>query len=115
MQVSHTYHFDFEHPVQKLLSVVADTVRWGEAAGFPKYRVREDLQPDGSVRVTGSIDVYGFTVSWEELPADWIFWRSGMESCCPRSSFLILVIFFRKTAKGASVSSAISNSFSRRF
>lgn len=71
MQVSDTHHFDFDHPLGKLRSSVADTVRWGEAAGFSRYRVDEVLQPDGLARVTGCIDLYGFTVSWQEPPAEW--------------------------------------------
>ena len=58
MQVSHTYHFDFDHPVEKLWSVVADTVRWGEPPAElapEQYRLRTleaggevDLDRDGN-------------------------------------------------------------------
>jgi class 3 adenylate cyclase len=75
MLISQTYHFEFDHPAEKLWSVVADTARWGEAVGLPKYQVREDLQEDGSVKVTGLIVVAGFTISWEEPPVDWIAGR----------------------------------------
>ena len=75
MLVSRTYQFDFPHPADRLWAVVADTARWGEAVGFPKYQVREDLQPDGTVKVTGFIDLCGFRVSWEEPPVDWIAGR----------------------------------------
>ena len=75
MLVSRTYQFDFAHPADRLWAVVADTARWGEAVGFPKYQVREDLQPDGTVKVTGFIDLCGFRVSWEEPPVDWIAGR----------------------------------------
>jgi hypothetical protein len=70
--VSRTYHFDFDHPVDKLWAVVSDTPRWGEASGFPKYQVSEQLQTDGTVKVFGKIKMAGMTISWEEPPVNWI-------------------------------------------
>jgi len=70
--VSRTYHFDFDHPVDKLWAVVSDTPRWGEASGFPKYQVSEQLQTDGTVKVFGKIEVAGMTIRWEEPPVNWI-------------------------------------------
>ena len=72
MLVSRTYHFDFDHPVDKLWAVVSDTPRWGEASGFPKYQVSEQLQTDGTVKVFGKIKMAGMTISWEEPPVNWI-------------------------------------------
>ena len=72
MLVSRTYHFDFDHPVDKLWAVVSDTPRWGEASGFPKYQVSEQLQADGTVKVFGRIKMAGMTVRWEEPPVNWI-------------------------------------------
>ena len=37
MLISRSYQFDFDHPLDKLWSVVSDTPRWGEASGFPRY------------------------------------------------------------------------------
>jgi class 3 adenylate cyclase len=70
--ISRTYHFDFDHPVDKLWAVVSDTPRWGEASGFPKYQVSEQLQEDGRVLVFGTIDIAGMTIRWEEPPGNWI-------------------------------------------
>jgi class 3 adenylate cyclase len=72
LSLSRSYHFEFDHPVDKLWAVVADTPRWGEASGFPKYQASEVLQPDGSVRVFGKIEIAGFSLDWEEPPANWI-------------------------------------------
>ncbi|MDH3451102.1 MAG: hypothetical protein OEN20_01695, partial [Gammaproteobacteria bacterium] len=70
--ISARYEFEFAHPVDKLWSVVADTPRWNEAAGVPKYTAREETQPDGSVKVFGRLVMAGRTIEWEELPVNWI-------------------------------------------
>jgi hypothetical protein len=70
--VSRHYHFEFDHPVAKLWSVVSDTPRWGEASGFPRYQASESLQPDGRVRVFGKLEIAGMTLAWEEPPVNWI-------------------------------------------
>ena len=70
--VSRQYHFDFEHPVAQLWSVVSDTPRWGEASGFPRYLASEELQPDGTVKVSGELQIAGMTLTWEEPPVNWI-------------------------------------------
>ena len=72
MIVSRHYHFDFDHPVDKLWAVVSDTPRWGEASGFPRYQASEALQPDGRVKVFGQIEIAGMTIAWEEPPVNWI-------------------------------------------
>ena len=72
MLISRSYQFDFDHPVDKLWAVVSDTPRWGEASGFPKYQVREQLQDDGRVQVFGTIGIAGMTITWEEPPVNWV-------------------------------------------
>jgi len=52
--------------------VVSDTPRWGEALGFPRYQVSEELLPDGRVRVLGSLAFAGMNIEWEEPPANWV-------------------------------------------
>ena len=71
-EVSKTFNFDFHHPVDRLWSVVADTPRWGEASGFPKYQSSEQLQADGTVKVFGEVSIAGMNLCWEEPPANWI-------------------------------------------
>jgi len=73
--LSRTYNFDFDHPVDKLWELVSDTPRWGEASGFPKYLVSETLQADGTVRVSGKIEIAGMTLNWEEPPVNWVAQR----------------------------------------
>lgn len=72
MQISRHYQFEFDHPVDRLWALVSDTPRWGEASGLPRYRASEELQPDGTVTVTGDVDIAGVGITWEELPADWM-------------------------------------------
>ena len=72
MRISKSYRFDFDHPVDRLWALVSDTPRWGEASGFPKYQVREELQDDGTVRIFGSSKLAGISLNWEEPPVDWV-------------------------------------------
>ncbi len=72
MQVSRQYRFEFDHPVERLWAVVSDTPRWGEASGFPRYQVREELQPDGTVKVFGETRIGRYQLAWEEPSADWV-------------------------------------------
>ena len=72
MQVSRQYHFEFEHPVDKLWAIVSDTPRWGEALGSPRYQASERLLPDGTVEISGQVELAGFQVEWIEPPVNWI-------------------------------------------
>ena len=71
-EISKTFKFDFNHSVDKLWSIIADTPRWGEASGFPKYQSTEQLQADGTIKVFGEVSIAGMNLSWEEPPANWI-------------------------------------------
>lgn len=71
-EISKTFVFQFDHPVDKLWSIVADTPRWGEASGFPKYQSTEQLQADGTIKVFGEVTIVGLNLVWEEPPANWI-------------------------------------------
>ena len=64
-EISKTFKFDFNHSVGKLWSIVADTPRWGEASGFPKYQSTEQLQADGTIKVFGEVSIAGMNLSWE--------------------------------------------------
>lgn len=72
MLISRTSHFDFDHPADRLWAIVSDTPRWSEASGLPKYQVSEQLQPDGTIKVVGNLEVVGMTLTWEEPPVNWI-------------------------------------------
>ena len=71
--ISKTFCFAFNHPVNKLWSIVTDTPRWGEASGFPKYQSTEQLQADGTVKVFGKAAIGRWDLCWEEPPASWIY------------------------------------------
>jgi class 3 adenylate cyclase len=71
-EISKSFAFDFGHPVKKLWSIVADTPRWGEASGFPKYQSSEQLQADGTIKVFGEVTIAGMNLVWEEPPANWV-------------------------------------------
>ncbi len=71
-EISKTFEFGFKHPVDKLWSIIADTPRWGEASGFPRYLSTEELQPDGTIKVFGEVSIAGINLSWEEPPANWV-------------------------------------------
>lgn len=72
MQLSQHYDFDFDHPIETLWALVADTPRWGEASGLPRYQVGEQLQADGTVKVTGNLEIAGISLAWDEPPVNWI-------------------------------------------
>jgi class 3 adenylate cyclase len=72
VQLSKQYDFDFAHSIETLWAIVADTPRWGEASGLPRYQASEQLQPDGSVKVFGKLEFAGIGLAWEELPANWL-------------------------------------------
>jgi class 3 adenylate cyclase len=71
-EIRKTFQFDFNHSVDKLWSIVADTPRWGEASGFPRYQSTEQLQSDGTIKVLGEVSIAGMNLSWEEPSANWI-------------------------------------------
>lgn len=69
---SRTFHWQFENPAQAVWPILADTVRFNEAAGLPRYEVLETLQDDGSVRFEGRMKAGPFTIAWREIPVNWV-------------------------------------------
>ena len=67
-----TWHWEFSHSPAEVWPLIADTVRFNEAAGFARYPVEERPQPDGSVRYFGHSRIGGFSLAWEEIPSNWI-------------------------------------------
>ena len=49
-------------PAEAVLAALADTARFNEAGGLPRHRVREEPQPDGSVRFLATARVGPFTL-----------------------------------------------------
>jgi hypothetical protein len=54
---SHTsrFHWRFDRPAAAIWPLLADTVRFNEAAGLPRYEVIETPQSDGTVRFEGRL------------------------------------------------------------
>jgi class 3 adenylate cyclase len=65
-----TWHF--EQPPERIWPALADTARFNEAAELPKHVMREEPQPDGSVRYRGAAKVGPFRLAWRELPVEWV-------------------------------------------
>lgn len=65
----------FAVPPEKLWPLLADTARINEAAGLPKHRIEEALQPDGTVIYTGRAKFGPFEISWRDVPMEWVTGR----------------------------------------
>jgi eukaryotic-like serine/threonine-protein kinase len=51
---------------------VADTDRFNKAVGLAPVTFTDEPRPDGLVKRTGHIRVLGMSVSWRELPFEWV-------------------------------------------
>ena len=65
-----TWEFDAEP--MAVWTVLADTARFNEAAGFPKHEIVERKEPDGGVSYIGTAKISGFNVSWRDIPLEWL-------------------------------------------
>ncbi|PJK31283.1 hypothetical protein CVT23_02145 [Minwuia thermotolerans] len=87
----------FDHPVETVWPALADTARFNEAAGFPKHRIREEAQPDGSIRLFAEGAVKGVELAWEEFPVEWVmgqwFWHWRVFSKGPFATIGAMVTF----------------------
>jgi class 3 adenylate cyclase len=70
--VSRTWIWRFSSPPAAVWRILADTVRFNEAARLPRYRIEEVAQPDGRVRYFGNLARGPLHVRWEEKPVDWV-------------------------------------------
>ena len=73
--VERGWDWEFSAAPEALWPVLADTARFNEAAGLPRYEVTDVAQPDGTVRRIGRARRFGITVSWEEGVPQWIVGR----------------------------------------
>lgn len=64
--VEREWEWEFSAAPAALWPVLADTARFNEAAGLPRYEVTDWPQPDGTVRRTGRARRFGIAVGWEE-------------------------------------------------
>ena len=67
-----TFHWHVPAVPAEVWPIVADTNRFNEAAGLPKHVVRDEPQPDGSVRFFSNAKMGPFELAWEELPVEWV-------------------------------------------
>ena len=72
---SRTFHWQFDNPAGAIWPLLADTVRFNEAAGLPRYEVSETAQPDGSVLYEGRMKRGPVTIAWREIPVNWVAGR----------------------------------------
>jgi class 3 adenylate cyclase len=70
-----TWTWEFALPPEALWPVLADTVRFNEAAGFPRYELLEKPRPDGSVERIGTARLGPFRLSWAEGDFDFVAGR----------------------------------------
>jgi class 3 adenylate cyclase len=66
---------EFTASAAELWPVIADTARFNEAAGLPRYTVTDLPQPDGSVRRIGGARRFGLTLNWTEGIPQWVAGR----------------------------------------
>jgi class 3 adenylate cyclase len=69
---SRTFHWRFENPPEAIWPILADTVRFNEAAGLPRYEVLETQQDDGTVLYEGRMKHGPLTFAWREIPTNWV-------------------------------------------
>src|SRR5689334_3623144 len=70
-----TWTWEFNLPPEALWPVLADTTRFNEAAGFPRYELFENPRPDGSVERIGTARLGPFRLSWAEGDFDFVAGR----------------------------------------
>ncbi|MDJ0947891.1 MAG: adenylate/guanylate cyclase domain-containing protein [Alphaproteobacteria bacterium] len=62
----------FDAPPATVWSVLADTARFNEAAGFPKHLIEETPDGDGFVSYCARAKVGPMTLEWDEIPVQWV-------------------------------------------
>lgn len=67
-----SFDWDSKVSVESLWSVLADTARFNEAAGFPKHDIEETPRADGSVEFTATARLGPFQIKWDDHPQNWI-------------------------------------------
>jgi class 3 adenylate cyclase len=70
--IERVWEWRFAASPEALWPILADTARFNEAMGLPRYAIDEAPQPDGSVRRTGTVHRFGLTLSWEEGVPEWV-------------------------------------------
>jgi class 3 adenylate cyclase len=66
-----TWTWWFDQPPERLWPLLADTPRFNEAMGLPKYQVEEIPRPDGTMLRIGRGTLGRYRLEWEEEPYQW--------------------------------------------
>jgi class 3 adenylate cyclase len=69
------WEWEFSAPPSALWPLLADTARFNEAAGLPRYSVTDLPQLDGTVKRIGAVRRFGVTITWEEGVPQWVAGR----------------------------------------
>ncbi len=69
---SETFHWTFDGARDRIWAALADTERFNEAAGLPRYDIEEREDADGRIRFFAEANVKGVQMAWEELPTNWV-------------------------------------------
>ncbi|MDJ0896936.1 MAG: adenylate/guanylate cyclase domain-containing protein [Alphaproteobacteria bacterium] len=71
-----TFEHEFAAPPKRIWPLLANTARYNEATGMPRYVVEDHPQPDGTVRHVGHAAIampFGrLRMEWEEPPSEWV-------------------------------------------
>ena len=70
--VERTWSWEFDLPAEALWPVLADTARFNQAAGFPRYELIETPREDGSVQRIGTARLGPLRLAWEEGDFDFV-------------------------------------------
>ncbi|HZK90255.1 MAG TPA: adenylate/guanylate cyclase domain-containing protein [Stellaceae bacterium] len=73
--VERAWEWHFAASPDDLWPLLADTARFNEAMGLPRYAVTDIPQPDGSVRRVGAGRRMGLNLTWEEGVPQWVAGR----------------------------------------
>ncbi len=66
------WEWHFDRPPDAMWPLVADTARFNEAAGLPRYTVSEKPRPDGTVDFEGRARIGVFDLRWHEPPIEMV-------------------------------------------
>ncbi|MDH3376066.1 MAG: adenylate/guanylate cyclase domain-containing protein [Gammaproteobacteria bacterium] len=66
------FNWDLSASTERIWTVLADTARFNEAAGFPKHSIQESAQPDGSVQFTAHAHFGPLALRWRDFPQNWV-------------------------------------------
>ncbi|MEQ9349121.1 MAG: DUF5939 domain-containing protein, partial [Alphaproteobacteria bacterium] len=68
-----TFRWQFDSPPEAVWPLLADTVRFNEAAGVPRHAITETRRPDGGSVQHGRLQFGPLAVTWREVPLNWVW------------------------------------------